>query len=151
MSGSFFQGASQINLDVKGRLAVPVKHREALAEPSAGKLVLTAHPEGALLLYPLKAWEPIRDRVMTFPSLDRTAALWKRLLMGFAEDVVLDNAGRILVSPELRNYAGLEKQVMMAGQGSHFEIWNLNAWNDQLKALTSGAAGLPPGTENFSL
>jgi MraZ protein len=150
-SNFVFQGASQISLDAKGRLAVPVKHRDPLAAPSAGKLVLTAHPEGALLLYPLQAWEPIRNKVMTFPSLDRTAALWKRLLIGFAEDVLLDNAGRILVSPELRNYAGIEKQIMMVGQGTHFEIWNLSAWNDQLKALTSGAAGLPPGTENFSL
>jgi MraZ protein len=150
-SSFVFQGASQISLDAKGRLAVPVKHRDPLAAPSAGKLVLTAHPEGALLLYPLQAWEPIRNKVMTFPSLDRTAALWKRLLIGFAEDVLLDNAGRILVSPELRNYAGIEKQIMMVGQGTHFEIWNLSAWNDQLKALTSGAAGLPPGTENFSL
>jgi MraZ protein len=150
-SNFVFQGASQISLDAKGRLAVPVKHRDPLASPSAGKLVLTAHPEGALLLYPLQAWEPIRNKVMTFPSLDRTAALWKRLLIGFAEDVLLDNAGRILVSPELRNYAGIEKQIMMVGQGTHFEIWNLSAWNDQLKTLTSGAAGLPPGTENFSL
>jgi MraZ protein len=148
-----FQGASQISLDAKGRLAVPTKHRDALAAPASGggKLVLTAHPEGALLLYPLKAWEPIRDKVMTFPSLDRTAALWKRLLIGFAEDLLLDSAGRILVSPELRAYAGIEKQIMMVGQGSHFEIWNLAAWNDQLKTLTSGAAGLPPGTESFSL
>lgn len=150
-SNFVFQGASQISLDAKGRLAVPVKHRDPLASPSAGKLVLTAHPEGALLLYPLQAWEPIRNKVMTFPSLDRTAALWKRLLIGFAEDVLLDNAGRILVSPELRDYAKIEKQIMMVGQGTHFEIWNLNAWNDQLKALNSGAAGLPPGTENFSL
>jgi MraZ protein len=146
-----FQGASQISLDAKGRLAVPVKHRDPLAGKSAAKLVLTAHPEGCLLLYPLAAWEPIRDRVMTFPSLDRTASVWKRLLIGFAEDQSLDNSGRILISPELRDYAGIEKQVMFVGQGSHFEIWNLNAWNDQLKSLMSGATGLPPGTEDFSL
>ena len=102
-------------------------------------------------MYPLQAWAPIRDKVMTFPSLDRTASLWKRLLIGFAEEVTLDSAGRILVSPELRSYAGIEKQIMLVGQGSHFEVWNVSAWNEQLKALTSGAAGLPPGTENFSL
>lgn len=154
-----FQGASQISLDAKGRLAVPVKHRDPLAAndgsgkgaTNAAKLVLTAHPEGCLLLYPLAAWEPIRDRVMTFPSLDRTASVWKRMLIGFAEDQSLDNSGRILISPELRNYAGIEKQVMFVGQGSHFEIWNVNAWNEQLKSLMSGATGLPPGTENFSL
>jgi MraZ protein len=146
-----FQGASELNLDVKGRMAVPVKHREPLAAPSAGKLVMTAHPEGCLLLYPLKHWEPIRDRVMTFPSLDRTASVWKRLLIGFAEEHVLDGNGRVLISPELRKYAGIEKLVMFIGQGTHFEIWNASAWDTQLKSLTSGAAGLPPGTENFSL
>ena len=146
-----FQGASELNLDVKGRMAVPVKHREPLAGPSAGKLVITAHPEGCLLMYPLKNWEPIRDRVMTFPSLDRTASLYKRLLIGFAEEHVLDGNGRVLISPELRKYAGIEKLVMFVGQGTHFEIWNASAWDAQLKSLASGAAGLPPGTENFSL
>ncbi len=146
-----FQGASQINLDVKSRLAVPVKHREPLAASSGGRLVLTAHPDGALLLYPLAAWEPVMERVKAFPSLDRTAALWKRLLIGFADEVTLDGAGRILISPELRAYAGIDKQVMMAGQVTHFELWNLNAWNAQLKALHDRPAGVPPGTENFSL
>ena len=146
-----FQGASELNLDVKGRMAVPVKHREGLSAPSDGKLVLTAHPEGCLLMYPLANWEPIRNQVMGFPSLDRTAALYKRLLIGFAEEHVLDGNGRVLISPELRKYAGIEKLVMFVGQGSHFEIWNASAWEAQLKSLTSGAAGLPPGTENFSL
>ena len=146
-----FQGASELNLDVKGRMAVPVKHREPLSAPSAGRLVITAHPEGCLLLYPLKNWEPIRDSVMKFPSLDRTASLYKRLLIGFAEEHELDGNGRVLISPELRKYAGIEKLVMFVGQGSHFEIWNAAAWDAQLKSLTSGAAGLPPGTENFSL
>jgi len=146
-----FQGASELNLDVKGRMAVPVKHREGLSAPSGGKLVLTAHPEGCLLMYPLANWEPIRNQVMGFPSLDRTAALYKRLLIGFAEEHVLDGNGRVLISPELRKYAGIEKLVMFVGQGSHFEIWNASAWEAQLKSLTSGAAGLPPGTENFSL
>ena len=146
-----FQGASNISLDAKGRLGVPVKHREPLSAGNAGKLVLTAHPEGCLLLYPLQAWEPIRDKLMTFPSLDRTASSWKRLLIGYAEEVALDGAGRILLSPALRSFAGIEKQIMLVGQGSHFEAWNLNAWSEQLKPLTSGMAGLPPGTENFSL
>jgi MraZ protein len=146
-----FQGASELSLDVKGRMAVPVKHREPLSAPGEGNLILTAHPEGCLLLYPLPHWEPIRDRVMTFPSLDRTASVWKRLLIGFAEDHVLDTNGRVLVSPELRKYAGIEKLVMFVGQGTHFEIWNSGAWEAQLKSLQTGTAGLPPGTENFSL
>lgn len=146
-----FQGASELNLDVKGRMAVPMKHREPLSLPSQGKLILTAHREGCLLMYPLAHWEPIRDKVMKFPALDPAAAVWKRLLIGFAEEHVLDGNGRVLISPELRKFAGIERLVMFIGQGTYFEIWNASAWDAQLKALTSGAAGLPPGTENFSL
>lgn len=146
-----FQGASELNLDVKGRMAVPVKHREPLCQPSAGKLVVTAHREGCLLMYPLANWEPIRDQVMKFPALDPAAAVWKRLLIGFAEEHVLDTNGRVLLSPELRKFAGIERLVMFVGQGNYFEIWNAGAWEAQMKSLSSGKASLPPGTENFSL
>jgi MraZ protein len=89
---------------------------------------------------------------MGFPSLDRQASLWKRLLVGFAEEVELDAVGRVLISPELRTFAALEKRVMMVGQGSHFEIWSLEAWNKQLEQITAqGNNTLPPGMENFSL
>jgi MraZ protein len=147
-----FQGATQINLDAKGRMAVPTRSRDPLTAGGTVKLVLTAHPEGCLLLYPQPAWEPIRARVMSFPSLDRQLNAWKRLLVGFAEEVELDSAGRLLLSPELRSYAHIEKHVMFVGQGSHFEIWDLEAWNAQLEALRSGGSpNLPPGMENFSL
>ena len=147
-----FQGASQLNLDAKGRLAVPTRHREPLSNPGGGRLVLTAHPHGCLLLYPAPAWEPIRNRILGFSSTDAGASLWKRLLIGFAEEFTLDGAGRILVSPELRNFAGIEKQVMFVGQGAYFEIWNLGAWTEQLEQLRSGQApALPPGMESFSL
>jgi MraZ protein len=146
-----FQGASAINLDAKGRMAVPTRHRDALA-PNGNRLVLTAHPDSCLLLYPQPAWEPIRAKVMGFPSLDRQASLWKRLLVGFAEEVELDAAGRLLISPELRGFANIEKNVMFVGQGSHFEIWGVEAWNKHLELLTAGGNPvLPPGMENFSL
>jgi transcriptional regulator MraZ len=147
-----FQGATQINLDAKGRMAVPTRSRDPLTAGGTVKLVLTAHPDGCLLLYPMPAWEPIRARVMAFPSLDRQFSVWKRLLVGFAEEVEPDAAGRLLVSPELRNFARIDRQVMFVGQGSHFEIWDLETWNAQLEALRSGGSTtLPPGMENFSL
>ena len=147
-----FQGATQINLDAKGRMSVPTKARDPLTQGGTVKLVLTAHPEGCLLLYPLPAWEPIRAKVMAFPSLDRQSNLWKRLLVGFAEDVDPDSAGRLLISPVLRDYAHIKRQVMFVGQGSHFEIWDLEEWNKQLEGLRSGGSpNLPPGMENFSL
>jgi len=147
-----FQGATQINLDAKGRMAVPTRSRDALTAGGTVKLVLTAHPHGCLLLYPMPAWEPIRAQVMTFSSVDRQASLWKRLLVGFAEEHELDSAGRLLVSPELRDFAHITRAVMLVGQGSHFELWDLERWNAQLEALLSGGSPtLPPGMENFSL
>jgi MraZ protein len=147
-----FQGATQINLDAKGRMSVPTKARDPLTQGGTVKLVLTAHPEGCLLLYPEPAWEPIRAKVMAFPSLDRQSNLWKRLLVGFAEDVEPDSAGRLLISPVLRSYAHITRQVMFVGQGSHFEIWDLEAWNAGLESIRSGGTpNVPPGMENFSL
>jgi MraZ protein len=147
-----FQGATQVNLDAKGRMAVPTKVRDPLTAGGTVKLVLTAHPDGCLLLYPQPAWEPIRARVMSFPSLDRQFSVWKRLLVGFAEDVELDGAGRLLISPELRDFAKITRPVMFVGQGSHFEIWDLETWNANLETLKSGGSPtLPPGMENFSL
>jgi len=147
-----FQGAAQINLDAKGRMAVPTRTREPLTQGGTVKLVLTAHPDGCLLLYPHPAWDPIRAQVMAFPSLDRRFSVWKRLLVGFAEDVELDGAGRLLIAPELREFAHIERDVMLVGQGSHYEIWDRETWNRELESLRSGGgASLPPGMENFSL
>ena len=75
-----FQGATALSLDVKGRLAIPARHREALLAASAGQLVLTAHPHRCLLLYPAAAWEPIRDKVLAASSLNLQSAAIKRLL-----------------------------------------------------------------------
>src|SRR5512140_1731513 len=148
-----FQGAAALSLDAKGRLTVPSRHRDALhaaSVPVASSLVLTAHPDGCLLLYPAAAWEPIRNRVMAFPSLDARFSLWKRLLVGFAEEVEIDAAWRVLISPELRKFASLEKPVMLVGQGSHFEIWNHDIWETQLQKLAAQSQ-LPPGMEDFAL
>jgi MraZ protein len=147
-----FQGANQISLDAKGRMAVPARVRDPLTQGGTVKLVLTAHPEGCVLLYPEPAWEPIRAKVMAFPSLDRQSNLWKRLLVGFAQDTEPDSAGRLLIPPELRDFAQITRQVMLVGQGSHFEIWDLEQWKKQLESLRSGGSpNLPPGMENFSL
>ena len=147
-----FRGATALNLDAKGRLAVPAKHRDALTVQSGGRLVLTAHPHRCLLLYPQPAWDPIQEKIMSLPSLDKQASLLQRLLVGFAEDIELDNAGRMLVSPVLREFATLEKQVMLVGQGSHYELWSLDGWRAQLdEALTQGDQVLPPEMGNFSL
>jgi MraZ protein len=147
-----FRGATSLNLDAKGRLAVPSKHRDALLAQCAGHLVLTAHPHRCLLLYPQPAWEPIQAKMMALSSFDKQSSKLQRMLVGFAEDIELDTAGRLLVSPVLREFAGLEKQAMLVGQGSHFELWNLDAWRAQLEGvLASDDMELPPELEGFSL
>ena len=116
-----FQGASALSLDAKGRLAVPVRHRDALQALCGGQLTLTKHPEGCLLVFPRPAWELFRDKVAALPM---SASGWKRIFLGNAQDVEIDSAARVLVAPELRAAAGLSKDVMLLGMGSHFELWD---------------------------
>ena len=147
-----FQGAAALSLDAKGRMAIPARHRELLVSLSSGHLVLTAHPHRCLLLYPQPAWEPIRDKILAAPSLETQSAMLRRLLVGFAVDTELDSAGRLLLAPELRGYANLDKQVWLVGQGSHFEIWSDAGWVAQQESIFAlGEKLLPPGLENFSL
>jgi MraZ protein len=108
-------------MDAKGRMAVPTRHRETLQELCAGQLTLTKHPEGCLMVFPRPAWETFRDRIAALPM---SAAGWKRVFLGNAQDVEIDSAARVLVSPELRAAAGLNKDVMLLGMGSHFELWD---------------------------
>jgi MraZ protein len=146
-----FQGATELSIDAKGRLAVPTRHRDALVA-GGGAVVLTAHPDGCVLLYPRVAWEPIGTRIQTLSSFNEQARWWQRLLVGHAEEISLDAQGRILVSPALRKFAGIQKDVMLIGQGSHFELWDVAAWEEKLaRAMSLAGSAAPPGTENFSL
>lgn len=147
-----FRGATNLSMDAKGRLTVPARHRETLLTQSAGNVVLTAHPHRCLLLYPQPAWEPIQAKMMALSSFDRQSSSLQRLLVGYAEDIALDSAGRMLVSPVLREFAGLEKEVMLVGQGSHFEMWSMEAWRKQLENVMSGdGIEMPAELEGFSL
>ena len=148
--GGMFHGATVITLDAKGRLAVPTRHRDALAEDD-GELVLTAHPDGCVLLYPRRAWEPVRAQVEKFPSFNPQTSAWKRLLLGFEEHLTPDTSGRILVSPALRRHASLERDVMMLGQGQYFELWDDALRRAKLEKDLGSGSGVPPGMENFSL
>lgn len=147
-----FRGATSLSLDAKSRLAVPTKHRESLQLECAGNLVLTAHPHRCLLLYPQLAWEPIQAKMMALSSFDKQSSALQRLLVGFAEDITLDSAGRMLVSPVLREFAGLDKEVMLVGQGSHFELWDMEAWRAQLaQVMQNDSFTMPTELEGFSL
>jgi MraZ protein len=115
-------------------------------------VVLTAHQHGCLLLYPQPAWEPIQAKMMALSSFDKQSSSLQRLLVGYAEDISIDAAGRMLVSPSLREFANLDKNVMLVGQGSHFEMWNLDAWRKQLDSvMNSDGIEMPAELEGFSL
>jgi len=145
-----FHGAAVITLDAKGRVAIPTRHRAALLQ-SGKSLVLTAHPDGCVLIYPEPDWEPVRARVATFPSFDPTASWWKRLLLGFEEHVSPDNSARILLPPALRMHAKLERDAMMVGQGHYFELWDAGVWSAKLERALAATATPPSGMEDFSL
>ncbi len=145
-----FHGATVITLDAKGRLAVPTRHRDTLAS-DGGELVLTAHPDGCVLLYPRRAWEPVRAQVEKFPSFHPQTSAWKRLLLGFEEHLLPDTSGRILVSPALRRHASLERDVILLGQGQYFELWDDALRRAKMEKDLGTGGGVPPGMENFSL
>ncbi|MAE21485.1 MAG: division/cell wall cluster transcriptional repressor MraZ [Pseudomonadota bacterium] len=124
-----FRGLNTINLDAKGRLAIPAKYRERLAELCAGRLVVTIDTEEkSLLIYPLNEWETIEKQITALPSFDKRARRIQRLILGHASDVELDGSGRILLPALLRDYALLEKETVLIGQGKKLELWSKDVW-----------------------
>ena len=147
-----FRGVTELALDAKGRFAVPARYRDGLTAESGSRLVLTADPSRCLLLYPLAAWEPIQARLMALSSFDERIRGLQRLLVGHADDVEIDTAGRILVPPALRRYASLDKRVVLVGQGRKFELWDDAAWAARTaRAIAFDGGGLPPELDGFSL
>lgn len=127
-----FRGLSTVSVDAKGRIGIPMRYRGSLQDGSHGQLVVTIETESpCLLLYPLTEWEIIEQKIAALPSYNPSARRIQRLLIGHATEVELDNQGRILVPPLLRDYAGLNNQAMLVGQGKKFEIWSEAAWNNE--------------------
>ncbi|MDC1173223.1 division/cell wall cluster transcriptional repressor MraZ [Methylophilaceae bacterium] len=147
-----YRGATILSLDGKSRFAVPTKYREHLLIESNGAMVLTAHPHGCLLLYPKEAWIPIQSKIMQLSSFDKKSSGLQRLLVGYAEDNIVDGAGRLLISQALRDFAGIQKTIMFVGQGTHFEIWNQEMWNQEInKISTNEDDDLPEELGGFAL
>ena len=116
-----FQGAASLNLDGKGRLSIPTRHRDALTSQALGQLTFTKHPHGCLMLFPRTEWLLFRERIGQLPM---SAQWWKRIFLGNAMDVEMDGTGRVLVAPELRQAVGLSREVILLGMGNHFELWD---------------------------
>ncbi|HNA83677.1 MAG TPA: division/cell wall cluster transcriptional repressor MraZ [Thiobacillaceae bacterium] len=135
-----FRGSTLLALDGKGRVSIPAKYRERLSSQCGGRLMLTVDPtNGCLLLYPYPEFEALERHINDLPGLHPLTQQLKLLVVGSAEDVEPDSAGRILIAPVLRKFAKLEKGVMFVGQGNKFAIWSEAAWQARLEA----AAQLP--------
>lgn len=127
-----FRGINAINVDVKGRMSIPTRYRQRLQDSAQGNLVVTIDTEErCLLLYPMPAWEVIEAKIESLPSFNKTTRRIQRLLLGHATETEMDKNGRILLPPLLREYASLDKRVILLGQGKKFEIWDEDAWQGQ--------------------
>jgi MraZ protein len=140
-----FQGASQLTLDEKGRVSIPTRHRDVLTAQCDGRLTLTRHPDGCLLVYPRPVWEARRESIAALPF---SARALQRLLLGNAADTEIDTAGRVLVPSELRAAAGLERDVMLLGMATHFELWDMARLAQQEQSQLAQA--LPESAGLFS-
>lgn len=124
-----FRGITEVNLDDKGRVALPKRYRPSISSCCQNNLVVTIDTEEpCLLLYPLPDWEQIEQKLHKLPTFNKNARRLQRLLLGHAQELTMDQQGRILLSPTLRNYIKASKELVLVGQGKKFEIWDLATW-----------------------
>lgn len=147
-----FRGANAINLDTKGRLAMPRRYRDELQSQCEGKLIVTVDRARCLLVYPLPEWEQLEHKLTALPNLEEQPRNLQRMMLGYATDCAMDGNGRILLTPPLREFAGLDKRVMLIGQGTKFELWDERTWNERCEQwLAVGEKGGPLSVELESL
>lgn len=138
-----FRGASAVNLDTKGRIAIPTRYRPEILETNQGKMVCTVDiRQPCLLLYPLDQWEIIEQKLSKLSNFNPAERSLQRVMLGYATECELDSAGRILISAPLRQHAKLEKSIMLVGQLNKFEIWSESEWQAQIeKDMALAASG----------
>jgi len=148
-----FRGVNNINLDAKGRLAIPTRYREQLMQHCNGEMVVTIDTEErCLLIYPQPEWEDIQRKVEALPSFNKAVRRVQRLLIGHATDIQLDNSGRLQLTPPLRTYADLDRKSVMLGQGKKLELWADDHWQEKRDSwLTDVGDEIPAELENLSL
>ena len=124
-----FRGINPINLDAKGRMAMPMRYREHIAATCEGRMVATIDTDSrCLLMYTQPEWDVIQSKIEQLSSFNPVTRRIQRLLIGHATDLELDGNGRLLLPATLREYACLEKKIVLLGQGKKFEIWSEDQW-----------------------
>lgn len=150
-----YRGLNAITLDAKGRMIIPTRYRLRLQDTCSGQVVVTIDTEEpCLLMYPMPEWETIEAKITALSSFNQTTRRIQRLLLGHATELELDGSGRLLLPPPLRQYANLEKDVMLVGQGKKIEIWSEALWlenRDKWLAERANDGDLPSELQNLSL
>ncbi len=150
-----FRGVSSLNLDAKGRIAIPTRYRDRLVETCASELVITVDKDRCLLIYPKPIWLDIEEKLKKLPSFDEASRNLQRLYIGNAHDIDMDGQGRILLPQELRKFANLDKKVALVGQINKFELWDEETWNARqdawLQKIDLNALELPDDFKSISI
>lgn len=152
-----FRGLSDGQIDSKGRITIPANYRTMMVEESSGSLVVTIDTEErCLLLYPFAQWQIIEEKLESLPTFQPAARRIQRLLMGHATELELDRQGRVLLPPLLRDYAELDKTVILVGQGKKIEIWSEPLWEDAratwlAESMDESQGGVPMELAGLSL
>ena len=147
-----FRGVNNVNVDAKGRIAIPVRYRDQLLNHCNGEMVVTIDTEErCLLIYPQPDWDDIQRKVEALPSFNVAARRVQRLLIGHATDIPMDTSGRILLPPPLREYAQLEKKGVLLGQGKKLELWSEASWIARRDSWLDEQSGLELPSELLNL
>ena len=145
-------GSSNLSMDAKGRIAIPVKQRDRLATECDSQIVMTAHlQERCLLIYPAPKWVDLVARLEALPSMNRSVARAQRLLLGCAHDLTVDANGRVLIPPVLRDFAGLQKKLVLLPIQGHFELWSEQNWLESVVECEPDKEQLEQVMGDFSL
>ncbi|MCK5810765.1 MAG: division/cell wall cluster transcriptional repressor MraZ [Cocleimonas sp.] len=137
-----FRGISNLNIDVKGRVAIPARYRDSITANASGEMVITVdHTDRCLLLYPMDQWLKVEQVLMGLPNMNRSVRNMQRLVLGHASEVELDSQGRVRLSLPLREYANLQKKSVLIGQANKFELWGVDTWNMQRDEWLAEAQG----------
>ena len=135
-----FRGITDITLDERGRMAMPTRYRDAFRDRSGGKLVMTiARHDPCLRIYAESDWAVLEDELTNLDDDDSENRRQQHMLIGFATDAELDGNGRVVIPQRLRDYARLERKVVMVGQPKRLELWNDQAWEAKQNAWREDA------------
>jgi MraZ protein len=118
---AILDGGPILLLDGKGRITMPARHRDALVQLGGDQLTVTKSLRRCLTIFPRPVWDGFKAKILLWPmEMDD----WRRLFLASAANVEIDSASRVLIAPELREWAGIEREVYLFGMGRRFELWD---------------------------